>query len=31
MDPKAAIDQFDVNGDIAETHYDVVDSLEARW
>ena len=30
MDRKAAVEQFDVNGDIAETHYDAVTQLEAE-
>ena len=29
MDPEATLDQIDVNGDIAETHYNAVTQLEA--
>ncbi|HEX4752845.1 MAG TPA: ferritin-like domain-containing protein [Solirubrobacterales bacterium] len=29
MDPEATLDQIDVNGDIAETHHDAMESLES--
>ena len=27
MDPEATLDQIDVNGDIAETHHEAIESL----
>ena len=29
MDPEATLDQIDVNGDIAETHHNAIESLDS--